>query len=93
MTLATEKHYSIGEVATLWGLSERTVRRMLDGETGILAWGHPGDGKRRRRLTLRVPESVLSRIHSRLLGNTRWVPATPGASKAPEPTPKAKKRS
>jgi hypothetical protein len=102
----TEKHYSIAEIATLWGLSERTIRRMLDREPGILVWGQPGDGKRRRRLTVRVPESVLLRIHSRLCRpnqftplvpgafplSWRFVPASSGKSGGPTPQPKVSKR-
>ena len=30
--VALERHYSVPEVATLWGISEKTVRRLFDGE-------------------------------------------------------------
>jgi hypothetical protein len=102
----TEKHYSIAEIANLWGLSERTTRRILDREPGILAWGQPGDGKRRRRLTVRVPESVLLRIHGRLCRPAftplvpglfplgwRFVPASSSNSDVPKPSRPDSKRS
>jgi hypothetical protein len=50
----------------MWGLSERTVRRMLADQAGILRLGQEATSRRRRYLTLRVPESVLTRIYERL---------------------------
>jgi hypothetical protein len=37
--LALERHYSVAEVATMWALSENTVRRMFEEEDGVLHWG------------------------------------------------------
>jgi hypothetical protein len=37
--LSREKHYSIAEVAKLWDLSEKTIRRMFEHEPGVLCWG------------------------------------------------------
>jgi len=67
MSIAIEKHYTIAEIAQLWGLSWSSVRRILENETGIVIWGHPGNNKRKRYQTIRVPASVLTRIHSRVL--------------------------
>jgi hypothetical protein len=66
MSVATEKHYSIAEVAELWGLSWTTVKRMIEGEHGILTFGNPGSAKRKPYQTIRIPESVLQRLHTRL---------------------------
>jgi predicted transcriptional regulator len=74
MSLATERHYTIAEVAEMWSFSERTIRRILDGEAGILVIGHPGDGRRRRFQTVRIPESVLHRIHNRLTNPSAALP-------------------
>lgn len=63
---AVERHYSAEEIGRLWGLSPRTVRRMFENEPGILVFGNAGSMKKRRYLTLRVPESVLVRVHRRL---------------------------
>jgi len=38
-SVALERHYSVPEVANLWGISEKTVRRLFDGEDGVLKWG------------------------------------------------------
>jgi transcriptional regulator GlxA family with amidase domain len=63
---AVERHYSAEEIGRLWGLSPRTVRRMFEKEPGILVFGNMGSMKKRRYLTLRIPESVLVRVHRRL---------------------------
>ena len=63
---AFERHYSIGEVGQLWGLSVRTVRKMFTNEPGVIKWGHEEGRFRRAYITLRIPESVLLRVHRRL---------------------------
>jgi AraC-like DNA-binding protein len=64
-SVALERHYSVSEVATLWSLSERTVRRLFEEESGVLMWGHSENHRRRCYKTLRIPESVLVRVHQR----------------------------
>ena len=61
-----EKHYSPEDVSTMWNLSPKTVRRLFANEPGIIELGHPDDMKKRRYLTIRIPESVLIRVHRRL---------------------------
>lgn len=62
---AFERHYSVIEIATMWSLSERTVRRMFDGEEGVVNWAHANRRKRRYQ-TLRIPESVMLRVYQRI---------------------------
>jgi transcriptional regulator GlxA family with amidase domain len=54
-----ERHYSVSEVAKLWSLSRDSVRRLFRRERGVLVIGS-------RYATLRIPESVLERVHRRL---------------------------
>ena len=54
-----ERHYSVSDVATLWSLSRDSVRRIFRREPGVLVIGE-------RYVTLRIPESVLERVHRRL---------------------------
>lgn len=61
--LALERHYSVSEVAALWAISEKTVRRIFDHEDGILRWGSSETTRKRAYQTLRIPESVLIRVH------------------------------
>jgi hypothetical protein len=63
---ALERHYSVAEVAAIWALSDRTVKRMFEDERGVLAWVNKDSGKLRRYRTLRIPESVLVRVYERL---------------------------
>jgi hypothetical protein len=61
-----EKHYSVKELATLWNLSDRTIRRMFLGEPGVVEWGTCETRMKRGYKTLRVPESVAQRVYRRL---------------------------
>lgn len=47
-------NYSVPEIAALWGISEKTVRRLFEGEEGVLCWGHSGTLRKRRYHSLRV---------------------------------------
>lgn len=62
----TERHWSVEEVAALWGISKDTVRRLFSREPGVLALGRRLASGKRRYTTLRIPQSVLERIHRRL---------------------------
>jgi hypothetical protein len=64
--LANEKHYSVVELAKLWALSERTIRRMFENELGVLCWGSSERRFKRGYKTLRIPETVVLRVHRRL---------------------------
>jgi AraC-like DNA-binding protein len=64
-SVALERHYSVTEVATMWGLSERTIKKLFEDEAGVLTWGHGDTLKKRCYRTLRIPESVLIRVHHR----------------------------
>lgn len=65
-SLASERHYSVTEIAKMWSLSERTVKRMFQDEPGVLKWGSEERLHKRGYWTLRVPRSVLERVHRRL---------------------------
>ncbi len=60
-----ERHYAPVEIAKTWSLSADVVRRLFEREPGVLVVGGQTRGKR-RYATLRVPESVLERVHRRL---------------------------
>jgi hypothetical protein len=62
---ALEKHYSVIDVAKLWGLSENTIRRMFTGEPGVVEWGSEETRFKRGYKTMRIPESVVQRVHRR----------------------------
>jgi len=64
---ATERHYSVAEVAELWKLSPNAVRRLFQCEPGVLTIGEPRPkfGRRRGKVTLRIPQSILERVYRR----------------------------
>jgi hypothetical protein len=61
-----ERHFSVGELANLWDLSEQTIRRMFAGEPGVIVWGRNESRLKRGYITMRIPESVVQRVHCRL---------------------------
>jgi hypothetical protein len=61
--LALERHYTVAEVAKIWALSEKTIRRMFEDEPGVFQWGAPETRRKRGYQTLRIPESILLRVH------------------------------
>jgi hypothetical protein len=63
---ALEKHYSVEDVCKLWGFSDKTVKKIFMDEQGVLRIGRPSSSTRRGYETLRIPESVLLRVHARL---------------------------
>ena len=64
-SIALERHYSVPEIAELWAMSEKSVRRLFAGENGVLEWGTHETARKRGYLNLRIPESVLIRVHQR----------------------------
>jgi hypothetical protein len=60
------RHYSPAEVGQLWNLSPDTVRHLFENEPGVLLIGESARRGRRRYVTLRIPESVVARVHRRL---------------------------
>lgn len=60
---AGERHYTPQEVANLWGLSPKTVTRLFENEPGVLVVALPRLRSSKRHRTLRIPHSVLERVH------------------------------
>jgi hypothetical protein len=59
---ATEKHLDVTRIAELWSVDRKTVTRYFRDEPGVLRI----QGKQRE--SLRVPLSVIERVHRRLSG-------------------------
>ena len=58
----TDRHYSVSEVARLWGISTDMVRDIFRKEPGVLKFRRPGTRTKRSYSTIRVPHSVLVRV-------------------------------
>jgi hypothetical protein len=65
----SERHYSVTEVAAMWNLSKDTIRRLFVGEPGVVHLVRAAEAKPHRRpyTTLRIPQSVVERVHRRCL--------------------------
>jgi hypothetical protein len=64
--MMAEKHYEPSELADLWGVSAETIRSIFRDEPGVLKIGKTGARYKRGYITLRIPESVAERVHTRL---------------------------
>jgi hypothetical protein len=63
---ALEPHFSIADVAALWNLSDDVVRDIFRHEDGVLGIGTVSSRGKRRYMTLRIPASVLERVHRQM---------------------------
>lgn len=63
---AFERHYRIGELAEKWRLGRETVRLLVKDEQGVIKIRL---GRKRTNTVYSVPESVATRIHTRLLNS------------------------
>lgn len=63
---AFERHYRIGELADMWKLGRETVRLLVKDEAGVIKVRL---GRRKAHTVYSIPESVATRIHTRLLNS------------------------
>ncbi|MGA7064325.1 MAG: hypothetical protein WBY69_24180 [Candidatus Acidiferrales bacterium] len=61
-----ERHYAVTEIAEMWNLSVDKVRELFGEEPGVLVIGEQDRRQKRRYVTLRIPQSVVERVHLRL---------------------------
>jgi hypothetical protein len=64
--IVSEKHYTIAEIAEQWGISTDLARDTFADEPGVLTFDRPRTRVKRGYSTMRIPESVLVRVHTRL---------------------------
>lgn len=62
------RHFSVKEIARMWGLSPAAIRRMFRHEPGVLRFGKEKKGHQRDYVTLRIPVSVAERVYRRCMG-------------------------
>ena len=70
---SAERHYAVIEVAELWNLSPDKVREIFEHEPGVLVIGDRNPRHKRRYLTLRIPQTVLQRVHNRLAARPTYL--------------------
>ena len=65
---ALERHYRPAELAESWGLSVKVIRQIFSSEPGVLRVDRPEMRNKRGYCTMRIPESVVVRVHKKLTG-------------------------
>ena len=61
--LIFERHFSPRTLAELWNFSEDTIVRWFEDQPDVLKCGSDGARGKRRKLTLRIPQSVADRVY------------------------------
>jgi hypothetical protein len=59
-----EKHYTIAEVCSLWGIGRESLRKIVAAEKNVVRIRL---GKKRKNVHYLIPASTLEKIHTRLL--------------------------
>jgi hypothetical protein len=63
---AVETHYTINQIAELWGLDPDTVRPLFRNRPGVLKITRPETRRKRGYVSLRIPASVAAAVHAEL---------------------------
>lgn len=63
---ANEKHFSVIEISKMWKLCPDTIRAIFKDASGVIRIDRPKTRKKRAYLSLRIPESVMQRVHHNL---------------------------
>jgi AraC-like DNA-binding protein len=63
---ATEIHYTVAEIAKIWHMSPNKVRSLFADELGVVRFGREESRFKRANVHLRIPASVMERVHNRL---------------------------
>ncbi len=64
--IVDERHYAPADLAKAWGVNVETIRNIFREEPGVMKIGEKDPKHKRPYLTLRIPESVAVRVHTRL---------------------------
>jgi hypothetical protein len=62
----SHKRYTIKELASAWGFSDDTIRRLFENEKDVVTIGDKNPRGKRRRVTIRIPHFVAARVHKKL---------------------------
>jgi hypothetical protein len=61
---AFEKHYTISEICSLWGIGRETLRKIVSRENSVVKIRL---GRNRKNTHYLIPASTLEKIHTKLL--------------------------
>jgi hypothetical protein len=54
--------FTVAQIASMWQLSTDTIQRLFEDEPGVIALGNKNPRGKRKRVTLRIPRSVMERV-------------------------------
>ena len=60
----TQRHYTVAELASLWGVSEDTIRRLFRDKDVLLI--HKPRRRTRTYKSIRIPEAVAAQVYNQL---------------------------
>jgi hypothetical protein len=63
--LAFERHYTAQEIAEIWHVHANTIRRIFRGQPGVIEIGSDETRYGRRYKIMRIPESVVLKLHGK----------------------------
>lgn len=66
MGLEIERHFTPEELGKVWHFSGKFVRDLFYDEPGVLKIDRPETRTKRSYTTLRIPESIATKVHQRL---------------------------
>jgi hypothetical protein len=61
-----QPHRTVDQVAEILSISRDSVNRIFREEEGVLKITRPGSRYKRAYTTIRIPESVLTRVYARM---------------------------
>jgi hypothetical protein len=64
--IVDERHYAPADLAKAWGVSTDLIRDVFRDEPGVLRFANPATRTKRGYATIRIPESVAQRVHTKL---------------------------
>jgi hypothetical protein len=62
----SDLHYTPTELSRAWELSVHTIRRLFEDESGVMKIGEPNPKRKRRYVTMRIPQAVAVRVYRKL---------------------------
>ena len=66
MPAAFEQHFSVKQIATRWNVSIDLARSLFRDRDDVIKIARPKTRRKRAYTTLRIPESVVARVHAEL---------------------------
>lgn len=57
-----QENFTVAEIAALWKLSTDSIQRIFEDEPGVVTLGDKNPRGKRKRITLRIPRTVMERV-------------------------------